>query len=342
MALSPSISVVIPAYQAKNTIDRCLNGLEQQTVPRQSYEVIVVDDGSYDGTPARVADHADVLLLSQPHAGPAVARNLGLQEARGEIVLFTDADCQPVSDWIERMVEPFHDALVAGVKGAYLGCQPEIVARFVQIEYEDRYDRMARQEFIDFVDTYAAGYRRDILLACGGFDSGFATVSVEDQELSFRLAQQGLKLVFVPQARVYHLSHPPDLKTYFRRKFRIGCWKVTVTRMYPGKLLSDSHTPQILKLQMFLVGLGFLCLLGGLLWSPLFWGLALSGLLFLASTLPFVLKAWPKDPQVALVSPVLLFARALALGTGFFAGLCACLGSVGSSRAEPPAEEQQT
>jgi glycosyltransferase involved in cell wall biosynthesis len=342
MRPSPSISVVIPAHQAESTIDRCLKGLEQQTVPRQSYEVLVVDDGSYDGTRARVLDHAHVCLLSQSRAGPAVARNLGLQKARGDIVLFTDADCQPVPDWIERMVEPFHDVLVAGVKGAYLGSQREIVARFAQIEYEDRYDRMARREFIDFVDTYAAGYRRDILLACGGFDPGFATVSVEDQELSFRLAEQGLKLVFVPQARVYHLNHPPDLKTYFQRKFRIGYWKVTVTRMYPGKLLSDSHTPQILKLQILLVGVGLLCLLGGLLWSPLLWGSVLSGLLFLASTLPFVLKAWRKDPQVALVSPALLFARALALGTGFCAGLCAWLGSFGSSRADQPTEEEQT
>ena len=338
----PSISIVVPAHQAEDTIDRCLDALKQQTIPRKSYEIIVVDDGSSDRTRARVEAHGGVCLLNQSRAGPAVARNLGLEQAGGEIVLFTDSDCQPAPDWVERMVDPFRDARVAGVKGIYLNCQQEIVARFVQMEYEDRYDRMARQEFIDFVDTYAAGYRRDVLLAHGGFDPTFPIVSVEDQELSFRLAEQGYKMVFVPHARVYHLSHPPDLQTYFRRKFRIGYWKVKVTRMHPGKLLRDSHTPQVLKVQIFLVGFGFLSLLGSLLWTPLRWGIPLSGLSFLVSTLPFVVKAWRKDPQVALVSPVLLVVRALALGTGFCAGLGARLVPNGTSHADPEAGEDRT
>jgi glycosyltransferase involved in cell wall biosynthesis len=334
MVPHPLISVVIPAHQAEETIDRCLDALAQQTVPRASYEVIVVDDGSTDGTRARVQAQDDVCLVTQSHAGPAAARNLGIQQARGKIVLFTDADCQAAPDWVERMVGPFREDSVAGVKGAYLTCQPEIVARFAQMEYEDRYDRMVRYEFIDFVDTYAAGYRRDLLLSYGGFDPALHAVSVEDQELSFRLAEKGHKMVFEPRAQVYHLRHPPDVATYFRRKFRIGYWKVKIARRYPGKLLQDSHTPQVLKVQILLVGLGVLSLLGTIFWPALGWGLLLAGLLFLISTLPFVLKGWRKDAVVALLSPMLLLVRAVALGTGFLVGLGANLRPSGDTRGQ--------
>jgi glycosyltransferase involved in cell wall biosynthesis len=327
MARDPSISVVVPAYRAEDTIDRCLEALARQTVPRESYEVIVVDDGSTDGTHARVRAHAGVRLLTQAHAGPAAARNLGAAHARGEMVLFTDADCEPTPDWIARMVAPFQDGEVVGVKGAYLARERELVARFVQLEYEDKYDRMAREDSIDFVDTYSAGYRRGVFMANAGFDPTFPDASVEDQEFSFRLARQGCKMVFAPQAKVYHWGHPRDLRTYWRRKFRIGYWKVGVHRRHPGKLLRDSHTPQILKAQILLVGLGGLCLLGGPFWPRLWWGPGISALLFLLTTLPFACKAWGKEPVVAVISPGLLFVRALALGMGFASGLLANLGS---------------
>jgi glycosyltransferase involved in cell wall biosynthesis len=350
----PRISVIVPAYNAENSIERCLRALQNQTVSHARYEILVVDDGSSDQTCAQVQAHASVRLLTQAHAGPAAARNLGVQKARGEVVLFTDADCEPTPDWIERMVGPFYggDAMahgaslprsprgeavdagvsakgqeIVGVKGTYLTQQREWVARFVQMEYEDKYDRMARERVIDFVDTYAAGYRRDVFLANGGFEVRFPVASVEDQEFSFRLARQGYRMVFVPEAQVYHWGHPHNLAAYWRKKFRIGYWKVLVHQRHPDKLVRDSHTPQSLKVQIALVGLSGLCLLGSILWPPLGWGFGLLGLMFVFTTLPFVFKAWGKEPGIALVSPGLLLVRALALGAGFAAGLAAHVGS---------------
>jgi len=317
--------VIIPAYQAEETIDRCLDGLARQTVPRSTYEILVVDDGSTDATRVRVEGHDGVQLLTQSHAGPAAARNLGLHHAAGDLVLFTDADCEPAGDWIETLVDPLREGQTAGAKGTYLSRQRQMVARFVQMEYEDKYDlmarRMAQRGTIDFIDTYSAAYRRDILVANGGFEIAFPRASVEDQELSFRLARRGYKMAFVPAAHVYHWGHPQDLWAYARKKFNIGYWKVLVHRRHPGKMWRDSHTPQVLKAQILLVGLGGLCLAGALLWPPLLWGLLISVALFLASTLPFAVKARTKDPAVAVVSPGLLFVRALALGVGFAVGL---------------------
>ena len=91
---SPLISVVIPAYNAQDDLGNRLDALERQTVPREEYEIIVVNDGSSDGT-REIATRRDAILISQPHRGAAATRNAGAHRAHGEIILFTDADCVP-------------------------------------------------------------------------------------------------------------------------------------------------------------------------------------------------------------------------------------------------------
>jgi cellulose synthase/poly-beta-1,6-N-acetylglucosamine synthase-like glycosyltransferase len=241
--------------------------------------------------------------------------------ARGDLLLFTDADCIPAPDWVERMTAPFADPTVAGAKGEYRTRQRELVARFVQQEYQERYDRMARQPQIDFVDTYSAAYRRQIFLETGGFDTAFPTASVEDQEFSFRLAASGHRLVYVPGAVVYH-RHDRTLAEYARRKYWIGYWKALVTRRYPAKLARDSHTPQTLKLQMALAGCGGLLLLGSGISGNKFartsgW---LSWALLLLSAISLYKKVWRRDAPVLAIVPLLLFVRAWALGCGFLLG----------------------
>jgi len=311
------ISVVIPAHNAGRTLANSLAALEEQTLPRADYQIIVVDDGSIDDT-ADVAGRFDVTLVRQPHAGASAARNAGLASAQGDLVLFTEADCEPAPDWIERMAAAFDDPLVVGVKGVYRTRQQSLVARFVQVEYQDKYDRMEREPTIDFVDTYAAGYRREVLLSNDGFDEAFPHLG--DQELSFRLARRGYRLVFRPDAVVYH-QHNDTLRGYLSRKFVIGFWKAQVGRRYPDQLVRDSHTPQVVKLQMVLLALAGLLAAGTLLWWPS-WLWAIAALLaFLVTTMPFTLKALRRDPPVGAISPVLLLARALALAMGYGVGL---------------------
>ncbi len=313
------ISVVIPAYNAAQTLGPCLEGLLAQA-PQcpQPVEVIVVDDGSTDGS-AAVARACGVTVIEQANQGPAAARNLGVQHARGDIVLFTDSDCVPAPGWLLAMSEALADPDVVGVKGAYLTRQRALMARFVQIEYEDRYDRMRQAATIDFIDTYSAGYRRDVFLENHGFDTIFATASVEDQEFSFRLAQKGYRLVFAPTAQVYH-QHDRTLREYMHRKFYIGYYKALLTRWLPERLVRDSHTPQVLKVQMGLVLLLALALVLAPFWRLAFDALLVLLLAFLVSTLPFTVKALRKDAVVGALAPLLLLVRAAALTAGFVAG----------------------
>ena len=324
-------SVIVPVYNGATTIPSCLHALATQTTPSEQYEVIIVDDGSKDTTATIVQDwitaHPQVQarLVQQANAGPAAARNHGAQVAQTNLLLFTDADCVPTPTWIAAMVVGFAHPDVVGIKGAYLTNRPTFVPRFVQMEYEDRYDRMRQQPTIDFIDTYSAGYKRDIFLANGGFDTTFTTASVEDQEFSFRLAQKGYELRFVPQAQVYH-AHDRDVWDYARRKYYIGYWKALLTRWHPERMVHDSHTPQALKLQiLLLVGLlGLLPLaLGGLSWPVLDWlWLPIIGLLlaFISTALPFLTKVARKAPTMAVGGVGMLLVRALALGAGFVIG----------------------
>ena len=217
-------------------------------------------------------------------------------------------------DWIEQMVVRLDDPQVSGVKGVYRTRQRELVARFVQLEYEDRYRRMADQETIDNVDTYQAGYRRRALLEARGFDTRH--VVGEDQELSFRLAKAGQRLVFQPTAWVYH-QHPATLAAYVRRKYGVGYWKVLVGASHPDKLWRDSHTPQLLKAQIVLASCIVLGAAAAWLWPSGLW-LAVAALgLLLVTTAPFCARAWHADREVAVVAPWLLVVRAFSIGAGF-------------------------
>lgn len=313
------ISIVIPAFNAAATIADCLQAVQNQTVDPASYEIIVVDDGSSDDTAVLVNQLCPQaqLLRCALNRGAAAARNQGILAAQGQIVCFTDADCAPTPTWLAELTRPFRDTAVDACKGIYATRQRQLVARFVQIEYEDKYDQMAGLPQIDFVDTYSAAYRRQLLLDNGGFNEKI--FYVEDQELSFRLAAQNCYMLFQPTAVVYH-RHSDSLWGYARKKFWIGCWKARFIGQYPDRLIKDSHTPQILKVQMGLAAASLGLLPCALLFWPLVAIFVATLALFLLSSLPFCAKAWAKDRAVALVSPALLLVRALALGFGFVWG----------------------
>lgn len=328
------ISIVVPAWNAAETVGQCVRALCKQDY-EGPYEVIVVDDGSTDAT-AAAARAAGANVITTPNRRPAAARNTGVSAARGEIVCFTDADCVPCAGWLRQISAPFSDPSVVAAKGIYATRQRQIVARFVQLEYEDKYDLLRPQPTIDFVDTYSCAYRRDVLLASGGFDERFDYL--EDQELSFRLAAQGYRMVFQETAVVEH-HHSPTLRAYLRKKAIIGYWKAQVVRRFPARMVRDSHTPQVMKAQMLLAALWPVTLawgIAGLLWRPerAAWVVAPAALvlmIFLATTLPFVAKAWPKDRAVALASPGLLFGRAAALGWGYLRGVASPRAGIGES-----------
>ncbi|WP_047960287.1 glycosyltransferase [Desulfovibrio sp. TomC] len=331
----PGLTVVIPAYNAAATLPDTLVALAAQSIGRENFAVIVVDDGSRDDT-AAVAARLGATVIRQPNAGPAAARNAGAAAADGNILVFTDADCAPAPDFLAKLTAPLADPAVSGVQGAYRTRQKALVARFAQLEFEDRYAFVARRPTIDLIATYAAAYRKAVFDAASGFDTSFCVADNEDTELSYRLAAAGHRLVFAPDALAYH-RHPATLFRYLRIKARRACWRFRACREHPGKLVCDGYTPPVIRVQTVLAGL---LALGFLLW-PLsragWWlaGLALAALL--GSAVPFVRFAARRDRLVAVVAPAVIVARSLAFAGGLAWAVAARLAAMAVTR---PASEK--
>jgi cellulose synthase/poly-beta-1,6-N-acetylglucosamine synthase-like glycosyltransferase len=304
------ISVIVPAYNAAARLPDCLVALQRQTCPPE--EIIVVDDGSKDETVA-VARSYGVQVIEQNHLGAPSARNLGLQQMRGDVVLFTDADCEPIPNWISEMVRPLSDPDVAGVKGSYRTYQRQVVARLAQCEFEERYDLLERFPSIDFVDSYSAAFRVAALREVGGFAPDL--LGDEDGDLSYRLVRRGFRLVFNRRAIVYH-RHPVTWGDYWRRKFWRGYWRTVVFRLHPRKVVRDSHTPQLLKLQIVLIYLAVAVAILALILPSLVWLVAVWCVALLASAMPFTLKVKEKEPQLVQWSPLFIVVRAVAFALG--------------------------
>jgi cellulose synthase/poly-beta-1,6-N-acetylglucosamine synthase-like glycosyltransferase len=314
------VSVIVPAYNAEKTIGKTISGLLNQDYNKK-YEIIIVDDGSTDATREVVKKFKEVKLIEQEHKGPAAARNLGAKKAKGNILLFTDADCIPARNWIKNMIEPFKNKEIVGVQGTYKTLNKEsLIARFAGYEIEERHKKMEKQKYIDFIGTFSAGYRKDIFLKFNGFDESFPIASGEDPELSFRISKAGYKMVFQPKAFVFH-KHPDTLFKFLKQKFFRGYWRIFLYKKHAEKILRHAYTPKSVYLE---IGLLYLACVAFLLsiWNTflLTCGIFLFGLAFLL-TLPFSIKILKKDKMVGILSPLIIILRDFSTGLGIIFGL---------------------
>ena len=332
------VSVIVPAYNAEDTIGDCLDAIVSQDCPMGSFEVVVVDDGSTDATPD-ILGRYEVRLIRQENRGPAAARNKGADEARGDILVFTDSDCVPDEGWLDAMLRPFAESDVAAVKGAYRTEQRSLVARFAQVEFEERYDLLEKAGFCDMLDTYSAAIRAEVFRSCDGFDETFPEPNNEDTELSYRLCAEGLKIAFARNAVVLHLQHPDSLRKYMRLKFKRGFWRMAVYKRYPGKVVRETYTPANLKLQIVALAAALAGLVLWLLEGREGAMVLIASLVLLAGAgLGLARAAWRADKAVFFALPVMILLRAAALGGGALAG--AVLAQTGRSSASTTADNQ--
>lgn len=320
-------SVIIPSYNAEKTIKKCVESVLAQNLG-QGFEIIIVDDGSSDNTKNIVKEFIkknknkkiEIKLLEQKNSGPAFARNSGAKVAKGEVIVFTDSDCDAEKNWLKEMLSPFSNAKVVGVQGAYKTKQKSLIARFIQAEIEERYERMKKAECLDWIGSYSAAYRKEIYFKEGGFDSNFKIASGEDPDFSYRLSEKGYSLVFNPNAIVYH-THPESLEKYLRKKFGHAFWRVTLYSKHRQKMMKDSYTPQELKLQLISISIFLISII--LSWiSKLFSHLAVTAfivsLVLMLKTAKFM---YDRDQEIGLISIPILFLRDFAMVFGLIFGI---------------------
>ncbi|MFA5358079.1 MAG: glycosyltransferase [archaeon] len=313
-------SIIIPAHNAEKTISGCLNSVLNQNSSKK-FEIIVVDDGSTDGTAREIKKikSGKIKYFFQKNSGPAKARNFGAKKAFGRIIIFIDSDCMAEKNWLEEMMAPFKKKDIAGVQGAYKTKQKEFMAKFSQIEIEERYERMKRAKEIDWIGSYSAAYDKKIFFEVGGFNESFPIASGEDPELSYRLQESGHKIFFNTEAIVYH-SHQKTLADYLKTKFFRAYYRPQMYKNHKLKMISDSYTPQTLKLQIIC----FYAILASLalsvlnsLWFLIAVGILITHFLLGAKFFAFALK---KNIKVAFASPLILFLRSGVFGLGLIWG----------------------
>ncbi|MGK7895453.1 MAG: glycosyltransferase family 2 protein, partial [Xenococcus sp. (in: cyanobacteria)] len=113
----PFVSVIIPVYNDIERLRKCLEALESQTYPHNLYEVIVVDNASEDDIAATVTPFNQAIVLEEKRRGSYAARNKGILNAKGEVIAFTDSDCIPANDWIEKGVNNLLNTSNCGIVG---------------------------------------------------------------------------------------------------------------------------------------------------------------------------------------------------------------------------------
>jgi len=280
------VSVLIPTFNRKDVLKKAIEAYLGQSALKEVAEILIIDDGSTDGTDALVAEAArsspvPIRYYRQANRGQAAARNVGIREARSELVLFTDDDIIPAPDLVdqhlrshERHAEP-HFAVLGYVTWAtevratpfmrWLGLDGPLFA----------YAHFAGRTDLDFRAFYTCNLslKTDFLRKNGMFDEDFKGYGWEDTELGYRLERKGLRLLYNPAALAYHYKFVSfaeacrraqevafalpvfekkeaaaylkelDSRTSVKRGFRRRLRSVIVPVLSPIKFLVDSRVP---------------------------------------------------------------------------------------------------
>jgi glycosyltransferase involved in cell wall biosynthesis len=252
-----SLSVVIPTKDRAAALARTLDALEAQRAGGASLEVVVVDNGSGDGTPAQVrAREGDaalpIRLLEQPEGGPAAARNAGVAAADGEVLLFLGDDTEPADEGLLRAHLDLHIAQPEATYGALgrITWTPRApVTPFMrwlenggpQFHYCDL--APGPVDAASYFYSSHASVKRAFFERIGGFDERFPTAAVEDTELGVRLADGGLVLDYHPELLVLH-DHPTTPDQSLRRSIAVGRSAALYNRLRPDRPHPGVQEPQ--------------------------------------------------------------------------------------------------
>jgi glycosyltransferase involved in cell wall biosynthesis len=271
------LSVIIPAYNSEKTISGTLKSLMASDLPKANFEVLVIDDGSKDATVKIARQFKSVKVYARKHGGPAVQRNFGAKNAKGDIVFFTDSDCVASRDLLRKVIEDFQKNDIAGVGGVYKTLNKDsFVARYVGYEIGYRHEKEGK--YTDFLGTYCCAYKREIFLSFGGFDEKFLTSSGEDPELSFRISRTH-RLLMDKRLFVYH-PHPATLSKYLKNQYQRAYWRVLMYKRFPNKILGEGYTGMEIPLASFFITMAILSLVFSVFSSELIYVSIFSLLLF--------------------------------------------------------------
>jgi len=245
-----TFSIVIPTFNRLSSLKRTLDSVFHQTFNPGEYEVIVVDDGSSDGTAeylTALASARRIHYLRQEHKGPACARNAGIRAARGTYIAFTDDDCVVPPQWLQELLMVFEKEGASLIGGAVVNKVKRSffaeVGQFIISFLEDAINITPGQA--RFLTSNNIACRRVEPVAEELFDERFKSAGAEDRELCERLIHSGKKVVFEPTIQVEHY-HQLTLGGFLRQQRNYGqgsylLYRTLSERGYYPEFLSVFH-----------------------------------------------------------------------------------------------------
>lgn len=201
---APRVSVIVPVYDHAGRLPQCLDALSRQTLPPDEAEILVVDNGGDPEISAVSAAFPRARAVREPAQGSYAARNRGIAEARGDVLAFTDADCVPEPDWLEKGLE----ALALTAADFVAGNIDVTVADPARPTAVERYEKAVsfrQSEYVrrwNFGATASLFVRRRAFEIAGEFDPRLR--SLGDREWGQRATAAGLRCAYAPLARVRH------------------------------------------------------------------------------------------------------------------------------------------
>ncbi len=321
----PFISILVPVRNEERYIERCLYSIARQDYPRSRFEVLVIDGQSTDRTKLIVSRFAaestvDLRLLQNARYRTAAGMNIGLAEARGDVIVRVDGHASIEPDFLSRSVEALYETRADCVGGVIESEGDTYMGRAIALAMSSRFGvggASFRTGGEGPVDTVAFGaYRREVFDRIGGFaediDKG------EDDELNYRLRDHGGTIVLVPGIRARYTVRG-DLRSTWRQYIGYGQAKPEVLRRHPAQAQTRQLVPAA-----FVVALGA-STIGAILGrrGPLKGILAVyTGAATIASLALVPRHGWRHVPPL----PVVFSCLHLAYGFGFIAG---CVGLSG-------------
>jgi GT2 family glycosyltransferase/DNA-binding beta-propeller fold protein YncE len=303
----PRVSVVVCAYNAADTLEDNLRSLEALTYP--DYEIILVNDGSKDRTSEIGRRFARVRVIDIANAGLSAARNVGLAEATGDIVAYTDADTRVDRDWLTFLVQPFLNSDVVGSGGPNIvppddppmaQCIARAPGSPTHVLLDDR--------TAEHVPGCNMAFRRGALLAIGGFNPIYLRAG-DDVDVCWRLQARGWKIGFASAALVWH-HHRSSVSAYWRQQVGYGEGEAWLMAHHPEKFLDG----RMLWRGRIYSPLPFVRSLWGTKINAGVWGTAAFPSVYRTDVHPFAFL--PHSIKWQIISLVLTIAGSMVASTG--------------------------
>ncbi|HKZ78301.1 MAG TPA: glycosyltransferase [Pyrinomonadaceae bacterium] len=233
----PEISVIVCSYNGCRTIGDCCEGLSQLDYP--NYEVLIVDDGSSDKT-AAIASAYGFRVISTENRGLSNARNIGLEEASGEIIAYIDDDARPDPHWLTYLAATFLNTYFVAVGGPNITIPEDgWIAECIGNSPGNPTHILLTDQIAEHIPGCNMAFRKTALQAVGGFDPQFR-IAGDDVDICWSLQRRGWTLGFNPAAMVWH-HRRSSVKAYWKQQLNYGKAEALLEMKWPEKYNTVGH-----------------------------------------------------------------------------------------------------